>query len=453
MSKIWSKDEVEFLRENYLKMNDEKIAEKLGNKTEQQVKFKRGHEKLNKNNIKEIRQCKFCKNNFEVIISANATKDKQFCSQECYIKSRNGGKTRVKCAECGKEIDVQNSRIKEHNFCDRHCLGKYMGKLNGQKTFNRIKKICKNCEEEYEVKNYLKDTSNFCSSKCQGEWRSKNILGESHPSYSQISYSCDWCGIEFKDKKYKTKQKSNFCCKECKDEYHKNVFVKTDEFKDKMRRVMINNLDSGLIHKTNSHPQILINNILDNLNIKYENEYNCNYYAIDNYLSEYNLFIEVMGTYWHCDNRKYNKVKDETQYKIIIRDRTKSTYIKNKYKINILYLWEYDIENDPLLCEKLILLYIKNNGILDNYHSFNYFIDNEDIYLNEDFITPYMNYDINSLKNIIDTGIIKKPDKYIDFECDCCRKSVTRLISEYKRQRHHFCSRECAVEFLYHKNN
>jgi hypothetical protein len=48
---------------------------------------------------------------------------------------------------------------------------------------------------------------------------------------------------------------------------------------------------------------------------KYLNEKQFQYFAVDNYLEEYNLIIEVMGTYWHCDNRFYPTVNYEMQKK------------------------------------------------------------------------------------------------------------------------------------------
>lgn len=46
MSKIWSDEEVKFLKENYMKMTDEEIGNKLGNKTEKQIMSKRHHLRL-----------------------------------------------------------------------------------------------------------------------------------------------------------------------------------------------------------------------------------------------------------------------------------------------------------------------------------------------------------------------------------------------------------------------
>ena len=58
------------------------------------------------------------------------------------------------------------------------------------------------------------------------------------------------------------------------------------------------------------------------------------------------------------------------------KDKRKHTFIKNKYGIEVLYLWETDVNENLELCKELIKLYIKNNGILENYHSFNYVLNN-----------------------------------------------------------------------------
>ena len=60
------------------------------------------------------------------------------------------------------------------------------------------------------------------------------------------------------------------------------------------------------------------------------------------------------------------------QQRTILKDKQKKTYILNHNNINILYLWETDINKNPELCELLILEYIKNHGHLEHYHSFNW---------------------------------------------------------------------------------
>lgn len=132
-------------------------------------------------------------------------------------------------------------------------------------------------------------------------------------------------------------------------------------------------------------PQQIINELLEQLKINYISEYDAKYYLIDSYLKDYNLMIEVQGDYWHCSPLLANKKCNTSGVKgNIKKDKAKHTYVKNKYGINILYLWETDINENLELCKNLILEYIKNNGKLENYHSFNYELLDNKLVLKED---------------------------------------------------------------------
>ena len=97
-----------------------------------------------------------------------------------------------------------------------------------------------------------------------------------------------------------------------------------------------------------------------------------------------------MGDYWHCSPIKYQCSNDKKQSKNIGRDKAKNTFIKNKYGINILYLWEGDIKKRRDVCMALISEYIANCGKLDNYNSFNYNIDeNGKLVLSDTIVYSY----------------------------------------------------------------
>ena len=120
-----------------------------------------------------------------------------------------------------------------------------------------------------------------------------------------------------------------------------------------------------------SKPQKKVNDLLDSMGIKYEREYFIKYYYVDLYLPEFNLMIEVQRDYWHM-SPLLNKdciFKDNLAKS---KDKTKHAYIKNHFNIDVLYLWESDINKEIEKCKALINLYIKNNGKLKNYHSFNF---------------------------------------------------------------------------------
>jgi hypothetical protein len=100
--------------------------------------------------------------------------------------------------------------------------------------------------------------------------------------------------------------------------------------------------------------------------------------------------IEVMGDYWHAHPSKYNiNNLTKQQKKSIKQDKSKHTYVKKYENVEILYLWEKDINENINLCWMLIQKYIKNNGFLDNYHSFNYHLCQDILVLNDILLTPF----------------------------------------------------------------
>lgn len=126
-----------------------------------------------------------------------------------------------------------------------------------------------------------------------------------------------------------------------------------------------------------SKPQQIINDLLDEMCVGYIGEYDCKYYLIDHYLTDYNLMIEVQGDFWHCSPLLSNKSNTFGIEGNKLKDKRKHSYIRNNYNIEILYLWEKDINDNIELCKKLIEEYINNKGILENYHSFNYILNEQ----------------------------------------------------------------------------
>lgn len=213
------------------------------------------------------------------------------------------------------------------------------------------------------------------------------------PSKGQLTgyfIECEYCGKKFYEKLYKTKtDQHHFCSNECRQTWYSEVFSQDDDWKEKSRKRAVAILENRQLD-TNTKPQQIINDLLTSMNISYINEKGFEYYAVDNYLDKYNLIIEVMGDFWHCNPLKYSSMSDyDIHKKRIPRDKAKHTYFKNNYNVEILYLWEDDIYNNLDICEAIIHKYINNNGILENYHSFNYHLENGNLILNDNIIVPY----------------------------------------------------------------
>ena len=297
---------------------------------------------------------------------------------------KKGSKTGVfvKCEECGKIVYQTQTQYKrnKHHFCSRECNNKWRS--------NSVKEIrkCEFCGKEYSTNKG--NPKRFCCIECQHEWQKTNT-GFRNPKFEGDIVSCDWCGKQFVIGAYKLNNERHFCGNDCRRAWYANVFSQSNEWKKESSLRATKLLKENPI--TLSSPQIEVNKMLDDLDISYVNEKNYKYYAVDNYLSDYNLIIEVMGDYWHVNPNRFNNRTEinSVQSKRIPKDKAKHTFIKNYYGIEILYIWEYDINNRKELCELLIKKYVENNGVLQNYHSFNYHITDGRLELNEDIVYSY----------------------------------------------------------------
>ena len=270
-------------------------------------------------------------------------------------------KVKVNCKECGKEMVVRPSVYKKqkHFHCEEHMTHRPSGK--DSPFYNRIEVECTNCGNKYDVVPYdyhktnnLGDNHNFCCQECYWEYRSKYYINDKHPMFGT----------------------------------HQSA-----ENKLRQKELVVNLIADGKMPQTMSKPHQKINDLLSEKHIDIQNEYTVKYHSIDIYLSEYNLMIEIMGDYWHATPLKYcfNNLTKQ-QKKSIKQDKSKHTYIKKYKNIEILYLWETDINRNIDLCWTLIKTYINNNGVLNNYHSFNYYLDNEELILNDNLLIPFHEY-------------------------------------------------------------
>lgn len=294
----------------------------------------------------------------------------------------------VECEWCGRLVYKTKYQLNKHkhHYCSNKCQSE-------KKHFDTYEdRQCEICDKLMHVSK--KSTQRFCSTECQKIWQTQQV-GELNKKFNREKISCDYCGNEFFVKKYKINtDKNHFCSKKCRQEWYANVWSQSDEWKEESRKRAVNVLRNNTT-TTLTKPQIIVNDLLDLCNIKYNNEEPFVYYSVDNYLVDYNLIIEVMGDYWHASPIKFNKLND-LQRKNIGRDKAKRTFIDKYYGIKILYLWERDIIEKPDLCMSLIKLYIDSKGVIDNYHSFNYVLHDNVVVLSDHLIRPFQ--DMNSYK-------------------------------------------------------
>lgn len=341
--------------------------------------------------------CPQCGKEFECLKS----KETKFCSRECYINSRHTG-TDITCDNCGKifyrrqyHIDRQKDK-KQNNFCSTKCQKEYLHKARFE--FRE----CEICDNLFEVSKLSKQR--FCSDECQHVWQTQNV-GELNPRFESVLMPCSYCEKPHYVKPYKLKEQEYFfCSKECRQMWYAEIYSQTDEWKEKSRKRILEQFKNGSM-SLDSKPQLIINNILDDLKINYERETNFEFFSVDNYLIDYNLIIEVQGDYWHTNPLKFTSNITNSQYDRIGRDKAKHSYIKNQYEIECLYLWESDILNNKELCNMLIKKYIENDGVLEDYNSFNYSIVNCELALNDNIIIPYFNMPSDQYKYLLNIAI------------------------------------------------
>lgn len=298
---------------------------------------------------------------------------------------RKGSKTgyTIPCETCGKEIyqtKTQYNRAK-HHFCSTKCQMVYQHKQTHEY------RICPICNQKFETLKRL--NQQFCSTKCQNEWQKTNI-GEKNVRFQGKVCNCDWCGKKISVGKNKYEKSSyHFCSTKCRQDWYTNVYSQEENWKEQSRIRAVKILkDKGI--GIDTKPQVIINDLLSSMDIRFTNEKNIKYYSLDNYLDDFNLAIEVMGDFWHTNPIVYPEYPTKSiQIKRIPKDKAKHTYIKNNYGYEVLYLWENDIYNNLDLCRLLIQKYVDQYGVLENYNSFNYHIENNDLVINSEIIQPY----------------------------------------------------------------
>lgn len=444
---------------------NKKYFEELGYKyTKMQDEFEVPIQHLSKGSKFLVEaECDYCSKVFLRKYESLIKSPNHYCNVEC---KREGVKKGIKtnCGNCEKEITILPSRLKHSesglSFCGNKCVGEYNSKRH---LNNRVFKNCLICNKEYNVKPSEAEKSVTCSRECHSKWQSQYLTGENANNYNHSvpkenrTGCCDWCNEEF-DLKYPYKvklkeetDKSLFCSKACYRDWYAKEWSQQEEWREISRKRTVNMICNGTFNHTETEPQIILNKMLESLEIKYINEYNCKYYSVDNYLIDYNLMIEVNGGFWHCDPRKYNNISYQQQYDRIISDKRKRSSILKNYGINILYLWEKDLIEDSELCLTVLKSYVDNNGVLNEYDSFNYDIVDGKL-VSSDKYTPYINYDIKKLNAVfIPTSGIKRSkkqdDKWIIFNCEQCCSEKEQLISKYNKSKHHFCSPKCRYDF------
>ena len=386
MAKQWSDEEKDILKNKYPFMSSKEISAKyLPNRTPSQItdqatkKLKIKKDTAYKNRWSE-EQLNYLKENYsnpDVSLEDMSKYFNKSTTTITYMANSMGLYKESKWSENDKEIILKyyptapTERLQEEYFKD-----KTVQQITSFANRNGIFKD-KKFREEAKAK------------VARENIKQVNMSGENHPSWvPRVKVNCAHCGslIEKTESKIK-KSKNHYCNYKCMGRWmsknntgennsnYGNGKAWTKEMRLSSAQRSIERLINSDFAFSKTKPELIVSNMLDYLNIIHSSEFNCKYYLIDKYLPEHNLMIEIQGNFYHC-NPTMN-LSNNRKNKIIRKDKSKNTYIKKYKGINILYLWEKDILEREDLCIKLIAQYVESKGVLENYHSFNYIIEDD----------------------------------------------------------------------------
>ena len=278
--------------------------------------------------------CKNCGKEF----FGRTAKQCLYCCKECktqYNKTHKKLHLHI-CDNCHKEFyNTSKNQKGKHTFCCHQCSSDFHSKQY------RDIRHCEVCGKEFVIQKSR--PNRFCSVQCQSIWQSKTRIGCNASNYKKDvsakdrTVMCEYCGEKFTVVPSRI-DKAKFCSTQCRQKWYAEVWSQRDEWKEESAIRATKMLSDGLMPNTNTTPQIIVNDMLSMLNIEYINEKNFKYVTVDNYIPFYNLAIEVMGEYWHCDSRVFTTIKYQIQKNRIIQDKRKHTYLKNNYGFEVLYL-------------------------------------------------------------------------------------------------------------------
>lgn len=249
-----------------------------------------------------------------------------------------------------------------------------------------VDKICPNCEKKYQAdtKRLKHGRQTTCSRKCSYEWRA-----DKKRIHEVLSLTCPVCGYTFErlENGIVGKYGLAFCSPKCQydarglgitprvvdkpykivpydhteaarkawETRRKNGTDKhSEETKQKLADITARQIAEGKISRISSIEYIVKDKLIEhkiNAIHQYQirNPKTGRYVACcDFYLPDFNVVIEVNGTFWHADPRVYvdrNNLKP-SQVRTLERYDRKMSVLDN-IGIPVIEIWEKDIKENP----------------------------------------------------------------------------------------------------------
>lgn len=129
------------------------------------------------------------------------------------------------------------------------------------------------------------------------------------------------------------------------------------------RRDLYEGMERQLVPQYFSRPMQTVKDILTEMSIEFEGEWETGRWSCDFYLPTIHGVIEVQGDYWHCNPRIYpdgpiNKSQRNRQR----TDISKASYLENR-GIRLLTIWEYDLKHTPSECQNRIEQFMHDESL------------------------------------------------------------------------------------------
>lgn len=285
----------------------------------------------------EIRQCEVCSMQYEAkIVTA------RFCSLKCmYVwrstlpkNPRQKKHSVVKvlgtgnCLYCKNQFDILKNR---KTLCSRRCMYEW------RKVQNRETILCLTCGNEFDK--YKKSKTRYCSDMCaktsiekKEKLRKWGLSDKNHWNNLIVQSKVKFTKKErYGDENYNNMEKYK---ETCMQRYDRPYAVELPKAVGKR----ISNPQRKIYEEVlTEYPDALLEHWLRDAQK-----------SVDVYIPSTKTIIEVYGTYWHCDPRKYtsdyyNKSLKLTAQEIWDRDTKRKNFLESLgYTVKV--LWESDVK-------------------------------------------------------------------------------------------------------------
>jgi len=220
------------------------------------------------------------------------------------------------CIECGEVFKTYPSK-KHRKFCSKHCSANY----NGRKRVG--------FKWSSEVKQKISES------------QKGRIVSNEHKQKVSDAITKKWNSNIYRIKMVGAANNRLPPTEETKSKISKSLKSKWDndpEFRKSHQKAIL----SGRGDCPNK-PEKQTIDVLNDMNVSFEFQYNVGPYITDFYIPNKNLIIEIFGDYWHANPAKYD-ANELISYPGGKRVKAKTIWTKDKIRIQYLNDMGYDVE-------------------------------------------------------------------------------------------------------------